>query len=368
MRQKILTLAVVCAVMALLGGLFVRTAAADKNSPPDESLPEPPSIAATSDDSAAKTAAPKPVKSAGKKRPAKKKASPPAKKQQPAKEIAAAPTSADIAAEQAAKLNNSIRTGVSFINEGRYQMALNYFEGLTRDYPHSADAWYWIARACHALGNYDKAQAAVNIALEIDPYYGPLTKTPSGLEPTWPRSKQAKKEPRPSMSVLPVTQPLPLGAALEPVTLTFPYLVRSGDVGELDYAPYPPLPSGRVAAWMAASEKWNEIGRWRYRVDRMGILKEPRVPIAWKGNRPSEVYFWTGRQWARVRHEHLRERFDDILYRARGDLRDVLASEGLQWNESDTPSLAAAASLMRYMWVGDVDLDEIARKTAKPEN
>jgi hypothetical protein len=167
------------------------------------------------------------------------------------------------------------------------------------------------------------------------------------------------------MSVLPVIQPLPLGVALEPVTLTFPYLVRSGDVGALQYTPYSPLPSGRVAAWMAASEKWNEIGRWRYRVDRMGILKEPRVPIAWKGNRPPEVYFWTGRQWARIPHEKLRERFDGILHRARDDLRDVLPSEGPQWNESDTPSLAATASLLRYMWIGDVDLDEVARSAAR---
>jgi hypothetical protein len=163
------------------------------------------------------------------------------------------------------------------------------------------------------------------------------------------------------MSVLPVIQPIPPGMALEPVTLTFPYLVRNGGADALNYAPYPPLPSGRVSAWMTASEKWNEIGRWRYNVDRMGILKKPRVPIAWKGNRPSEVYFWTGRQWALVRRERFRERFDSVLYRARGDLMTVVTREGLQWNESDTPSLAAAASIMRYMWIGDVDLDELIR-------
>jgi hypothetical protein len=126
-----------------------------------------------------------------------------------------------------------------------------------------------------------------------------------------------------------------------------------------------------MAARMAASEKWNEIGRWRYRVDRMGILKEPRAPIAWKGTRPAEVYFWTGEQWARVPRRRLKEPFDEILYRVRGDLKDVLDREGFVWDEHDTPSLDASASLMMFMWVGDVDFGDAAERTEKsaaPEN
>jgi hypothetical protein len=164
--------------------------------------------------------------------------------------------------------------------------------------------------------------------------------------------------------------------ALEPVTLSFPYLV-SGEgksavsedaaVGgaRLDYAPYPPMPQGRTARWMSTNDKFGEIGRWRFRVDRMGIMKEPRVPVAWKGTRPYEVYFWTGKEWARIPRRRPRETFDSILYRAKGDIATVIEREGLAWNERDTPSLAAGASLMRYLWIGGIDLTNAARRAEK---
>jgi hypothetical protein len=107
---------------------------------------------------------------------------------------------------------------------------------------------------------------------------------------------------------------------------------------------------------MASSEKFYEIGRWRIRVDRMGILTNPRVPVAWRGARPYEVYFWTGREWARILRHEEREPFESILYRQLRGITEVVNREGLAWNENDTPALAASASLMRYMWVGDIEL------------
>jgi hypothetical protein len=117
-----------------------------------------------------------------------------------------------------------------------------------------------------------------------------------------------------------------------------------------------PDPLAATVVWMQ-SEKFNEISRWRFRVDRMGILMDPRVPIAWKGSRPYEVYFWTGEEWARVRRKGIhRVAYDDTLYSARASIEEVLADRGFQWCEPDTPSLAANASLMRYKWMGDIDL------------
>jgi hypothetical protein len=116
---------------------------------------------------------------------------------------------------------------------------------------------------------------------------------------------------------------------------------------------------------MSSNANFYEIGRWRFRVDRMGILKTPRVPVAWKGTRPYEAYFWTGREWARIRRARLREPFDSILYRTRNDIAAVTADEGLAWDERDTPSLAASVSLMRYMWMGDIDFANAARRAAK---
>jgi hypothetical protein len=189
-----------------------------------------------------------------------------------------------------------------------------------------------------------------------------------------PLTKQRRKEPRPSMSVLPVKQPLPSGLALEPITISFPYLTVgtasggaaiSGDASGdayLRHEPYPPMNTGRTPRWMASDGKFGEIGRWRFRVDRMGIMKDLRVPVAWKEPSPDEVYFWTGREWARVPRNSPSEPFDDILYRARSDIAKIASREGPEWDERDTSALAASASLMRYMWVGDIDLTESSRR------
>ena len=175
------------------------------------------------------------------------------------------------------------------------------------------------------------------------------------------------------MSVLPVIQPPPGGLALEPVTISFPYLVSgksqtdlpkseevdpigsAGDYAYLHYVPYPPLPPDRTPNWITTSEKFSEIGRWRFRVDRMGILTNPRVPLAWKGTRPYEIYFWTGNEWARILRHEEGESFENILFRQLRGITDVVNREGFAWDESDTPALASTASLMRFKWVGDVD-------------
>lgn len=284
----------------------------------------------------------------------------------------------------------TVDAGRGMVEDGRYREALHLLRGHVAANPKSADAWYWIARAHHALGDYDRAQAAVNLALEIDPHYPALTKTPSGLQAIPNLTKQQRKEPRPLMSVLPVKQPLPANLALEPVTISFPRLIETGrpaggDAGtenpELEpgardpatgayllYEPYPPYEPARTVAWQQ-SEKFQEISRWRFRVDRMGILEEPRVPIAWKGSHPYEVYFWTGGEWARVRrqraaYEH-QETYDDILAHAKASIEEVLNARAYRWNERDTPSLAANASLMRYKWIGDVGLADAQARAEK---
>ena len=369
--------AAVIVMMAITAAVGLRAAFADKNAPPDETIQDTTYEQTGSDGESADKE--KKEKADAEARAAKEAAA------RRARERAAAAAAAEAKKIEAARKAEEARlaeearraasedlarrimqSGVDYVAQGRYQTAINVLRG----YPNSADAWYWISRAHHAMGDYDKAQAAVNIALEIDPYYPLLTKTPSGLEPVPPRTKAQKKEPRPSMSVLPVKPLLPMDLAIEPVTISFPYLESGRHGGAsasgkssasggayLRYEPYPPMPPGRTTRWMASSEKFAEIGRWRFRVDRMGIMQEPRVPVAWKGTRPYEVYFWTGWEWARISRRAPKERFDAILKRASGDIASIIEGEGLPWDENDTPALAAAASLMRYMWVGDVDFN-----------
>ncbi|MDR1943483.1 MAG: tetratricopeptide repeat protein [Synergistaceae bacterium] len=295
---------------------------------------------------------------------------------------------AERAAQEAERVRRALQQGRDLVEEGRFETALRVLRDFIRAHPRSAEAWYWISRAHHATGDYDNAQIAVNIALEIDPDFPALVKTPSGLQPKPRLTKQGKKLPPPSMSVLPVKPPLPVGLELTPVVISFPILARDGEVvsGDAEYSPedpdaidprtgaylrylpYPPLERGRTAAWQQ-SEPFMEISRWRFRVDRMGILKAPRTPVAWKGSHPYEVYFWTGSEWARARKKVIgfdwTETYDDILNNAKDDIAGILEERGFQWDESDTPSLAASASLMRYYWQGDIDLAEAAKRAGK---
>ncbi|MDR1019837.1 MAG: tetratricopeptide repeat protein [Synergistaceae bacterium] len=361
----------------------------DAKSPPDESInreevKKQEAEEQQKKDEAARIARQKRAAEAQRRAEAARKKAEAAKKTQDAKlakEAAQRAASQDI-------IMRALSVGQNLVENGRYRSAVHLLEGFLAEHQDSTDAWYWISRAYHALGDYDKAQYAVNRALYFDPYYPALVKTPNGLQPMPRLTKQQRKEPRPSMSVLPVKQPMPANLLLEPVVISFPILVErefpeEGDfvnsLGEpdgydpitgayLEYVPYPPHPLGATVRWMQ-SEKFNEISRWRFRVDRIGILMEPRVPIAWKGSNPYEIYFWTGDEWARVRRERSRfderERYDDILYRAQDSIAEVLRDRGFVWYEPDTPSLAANASLMRYKWVGDVDTMDAESRAIK---
>ena len=378
LRPAIYIVIVIIAMMVIMGAS--RVAYADRYSPPGESIQDTPTqaeIDAAEQAERERAAAERAAREAAARR-ARERAEAEARRREEARMAEAARLAAEEArlAEIEESKRRTVRTGMDYVTQGRYQMAINVLRGhVSNTDPYSADAWYWLSRAHHALGDYDRAQAAANIALEIDPYYGPLTKTPSGLEPTPPMTSSQRREPRPSMSVLPVKPLLPSDLALEPVTRSFPYLAggtsgdapdgegsshaaagRAGGGAYLRYEPYSPMPPVRTPGWMAVSERFAEIGRWRIRVDRMGILTEPRVPVAWRGATPYEVYFWTGIEWARIPRRSEGESFSDILKGRRYDILTVIRREGIEWDENDTPALAAAASLMRYLWLGDIDL------------
>ncbi|MDR0616532.1 MAG: tetratricopeptide repeat protein [Synergistaceae bacterium] len=366
--------------LALVISLTPSPSYPDAQSPPEESVRQAPEGNREDDekrkiDEAARIAREKKAAETRRRSEAARKKADAAKKAEDeklAKEAALRAISEDI-------IMRALAIGQNLVENGRYWSAVRVLESFLSEHADSTDAWYWISRAYQALGDYDKAQYAVNRALYYDPHYHLLVKTPNGLQPMPALTKQQKKEPRPLMSVLPVKQPMPANLLLEPVVISFPVLVEreeyadgefADSMGEpdgqdpitgayLQYVPYPPHPLGATVTWMQ-SEKFNEISRWRFRVDRMGILMAPRVPIAWKGGTPYEIYFWTGDEWARVRRKGSRfderERYDDILYRAQDSIAEVLNDRSFAWYEPDTPALAASASLMRYKWVGNVDL------------
>lgn len=112
------------------------------------------------------------------------------------------------------------------------------------------------------------------------------------------------------------------------------------------------LPS-YIPSW-AVNPSFNAIGSWNRLVDRMGILDNPRVPIAWKGDHPKAIYAWTGRSWYQMTSSSLdipekpSEMLKDHLY----SLTRMVHGNNMRWNDSDTPLLAHQAAVWGYLWMG----------------
>ena len=271
------------------------------------------------------------------------------------------------------------KQGQHLVETGDFRSAISFLQRYIKDHAPSADAWYWLSRAHHALGDYDRSQDAANITLQIDPHYPALTKTPSGLQPLPIKTRANRGNPPPSMAVLPIKPVLPTGIQLTPVTLSPPYFNISGDrklsgdipaegrgIPGLIYKPYPPLPQGKSPTWMQ-KERFQEISRWRHRVDRIGILEKPRVPIAWRGDRPSLIFIWTGKEWARINGRKVlirgnilgrsaTEKASSSLRRTREEIEQFLTENGFVWYEADTPALASQTAHWRYAWADTVRL------------
>lgn len=108
-----------------------------------------------------------------------------------------------------------------------------------------------------------------------------------------------------------------------------------------------------IPSW-ATNPSFNAIGSWNRLVDRMGILDNPRVPIAWKGDRPKAIYAWTGKSWYQMTSssidipERPSEMLKDHLY----SLTRMVHGNNMRWSDSDTPLLAHQAAVWGYLWMG----------------
>ncbi|MGI6784099.1 MAG: tetratricopeptide repeat protein [Aminivibrio sp.] len=111
--------------------------------------------------------------------------------------------------------NLALEEGLRLLELRFFTKALAQLEQAVLQEPGNASAWYALGRACQEKGFFIKAQAAYKNALEIDPYFKPLSRAmpyPSndGRIPLW----DPKRPPR--MEDIPVnTQPSPeLGNSL----------------------------------------------------------------------------------------------------------------------------------------------------------
>ena len=236
------------------------------------------------------------------------------------------------------------RAGQQMVEEGRLKGAVVYLRQYLALKPRSVDGWYWLGRAFAAQGDYERAQNAFGRAVAIDPEYPALTPDRRDL---WLR---------PMVVHSPWKAPLLAGTRV-PAQAPASGDAASGAPASLDLPPAPPGSQPAegwvvVSAWMT-DPRFTAVGDWRVTVDRMGLMDQPRVPVAWKGDKPSVVYAWGGDGWFTLRPEEL-ESPQDVLGRSRSLLLARTKETGWVLGKESEQYLPVQVRSWRFQWLGTV--------------
>ena len=97
------------------------------------------------------------------------------------------------------------------------------------------------------------------------------------------------------------------------------------------------------------------IGTWKGTVDRMGVLDEPAVPVAWKGRNPKVVYVWVGNGWYQVDVKDGQTAKRALIHDL-PKLKRLLRQTDFKWYEQDMPILTQQAKAWGYYWLGEIHI------------
>ena len=100
------------------------------------------------------------------------------------------------------------------------------------------------------------------------------------------------------------------------------------------------------------------IGNWKGSVDRIGVLNNPAVPVAWKGSSPKVLYVWVGNGWHQL-NLMSGQRPRQALIRENHKIRRLLRQTNFQWYEQDMPILAQQARAWGYYWLGAINIEGV---------
>ena len=98
------------------------------------------------------------------------------------------------------------------------------------------------------------------------------------------------------------------------------------------------------------------IGTWKSTVDRVGVLDNPAVPVAWKGANPKIIYVWTGNLWYQVDVRNNQSAMRALVH-DNYKIRRLVRNSKFQWYSQDTPILAQQAKDWGYYWLGEVHIN-----------
>ena len=170
-----------------------------------------------------------------------------------------------------------------------------------------------------------------------------------------------------------------VGAVIPSVVKLKPYNVRISSVAPIlgtrgaDTGTPPPQKSQRIVYMPPASglelyggreltpnnSDWTQnsnfmaIGKWQSTVDRIGVINQPLIPVAWKSDMPEVIYAWTGLQWKQVNTGGKYIPAMDTLRRELYDLCKYIRQVNmLRWSEDDTHVLSQYSVMWGYKWMG----------------
>ena len=105
------------------------------------------------------------------------------------------------------------------------------------------------------------------------------------------------------------------------------------------------------------SSTFMAVGNWKSTVDRIGVLNNPPMPIAWSGQHPKVIYAWTGKGWHQVNVGESRSVKSAIL-NDYAKLKRLLRESGFKWYAQDMPILAQQAKAWGYYWLGEITITQ----------
>ena len=97
------------------------------------------------------------------------------------------------------------------------------------------------------------------------------------------------------------------------------------------------------------------IGSWKGTVDRIGVLSNPGIPVAWNGNHPKVIYAWTGNGWYQVNVKESQSAVQALRHDYTR-LKRFLRDSGFTWYEQDMPILAQQTKAWGYYWLGEISI------------
>ena len=97
------------------------------------------------------------------------------------------------------------------------------------------------------------------------------------------------------------------------------------------------------------------IGNWKGTVDRIGVLDNPTVPIAWSGQHPKAVYVWTGNLWHQL-NKREGQTAKNAIRHDYANIKRLVRESGFKWYQQDMAILAQQAKAWGYYWLGEVSI------------